>query len=146
MLRRRVLVVLLCASWLAPGLAHARKQHEFSYRFEQIWNAALRLVKVDLRMPITDRDPEGGYVLFDYLASGKRYPGSIELIAANDGARRKTVVVVQVQGMPSYVEQMILDKLGKKLVNEVGEPIEPPKPPPPEPAPPPVDAGVEEAH
>ena len=144
MLRRCVLIVLLCAGWLAPGLVYARKQHEFSYRFEQIWNAALRLVKVDLRMPITDRDPEGGYVLFDYLASGKRYPGSIELIAANDGSRRKTVVVVQVQGMPSYVEQMILDKLAKKLVNEVGEPIEPPKPPA-EPAPP-VDAGADEAH
>ncbi|MDB4975779.1 MAG: hypothetical protein JWN48_4120 [Myxococcaceae bacterium] len=142
MLRRALAVLLLCSLWLAPAPAAARKQHELSYRFEQIWNAALRLVKVDLRMPITDRDPEGGYVLFDYVASGKRYPGSIELIAASDGSRRKTMVVVQVQGMPSYVEQMILDKLAKKLLNEVGEPLEPPKPPPE--APPPArDAGAE---
>jgi hypothetical protein len=141
--RRYLLVILLLASWLLPGPAYARKQQEMSYRFDQIWNAALRLIKVDLRMTVTDRDPEGGYVLFDYVASGKRYPGSIELVAQNEGARKKTLVVVQVQGMPTYVEQMILDKLGKKLVNEVGEPIEPAKPPPP-PAPEPArDAGIE---
>ena len=142
MLRRSLLVFLLSASWLLPGAAHARKQQELSYRFDQIWNAALRLIKVDLRMTVTERDPEGGYVLFDYVASGKRYPGSIELVAQNEGARKKTLVVVQVQGMPTYVEQMILDKLGKKLVSEVGESIEPPKPPapPPEPA---RDAGSE---
>ncbi|MDB4985434.1 MAG: hypothetical protein JWN04_612 [Myxococcaceae bacterium] len=147
MLRRCfvVAVLVLCSFWLAPEQAEARKQHELSYRFEQIWNAALRLVKVDLRMPITDRDPEGGYVLFDYVASGKRYPGSIELIAQNDGAHRKTMVVVQVQGMPSYVEQMILDRLEKKLLNEVGAPLEPPKPLKPQDPAPPRDAGADEA-
>jgi len=140
--RRLAMVLVLGLMWLSADVAEARKQQELSYRFDQIWNAALRLVKVDLRMPITDRDQDGGYVLFDYISSGKRYPGSIELIAPNDGSRRKTTVVVQVQGMPSYVEQMILDKLEKKLLNEVGAPLEPLKPPPG--PPPPVDGGVEE--
>ena len=42
-------------------------------------------------------------------------------------------VVIQVQGMPSYVEQMLLDKLARKLKDEVGEPLEPKKPPPEKP-------------
>ncbi len=125
---------------LAPREAEARKQREVPYRFEQTWNAALRLVRVDLRMPVTDRDQEGGFVLFEYVSSDKRHPGSIELVAQTNGPRPTTVVVVQVQGMPSYVEQMILDRLEKKLQAEFGAPPPAPKPPPP-PPPAPADAG-----
>ena len=135
--RRFVFVIALCGTCLSGALAvcvpHAlaRKQQEFAYRYEQIWNSALRLVKVDLRMPISDKDQDGGYVLFEYIAHGKHYPGSIELVAQPRAARPTTVVIVQVQGQPSYVEQMILDRLGKKLEAEVGAPPDPPKPPKP---------------
>lgn len=131
------------ASWivLAPLASEARRQHEFPYAFDQVWNAALRLVRVDLRCPVSDRDPEGGYVLFEYESSGKRYPGSLELV--RNGAIT-TLVVAQVKGMPSYVEQMLLDRLEKKLLSEFGPPVAPPKPPPPKPPAEPVDAGVEE--
>ncbi|MEY4514363.1 MAG: hypothetical protein RLZZ450_6485 [Pseudomonadota bacterium] len=147
-MRRIAFVIALCLTCLAVTPVHARKQQELAYRYDQIWNAALRLVKVDLRMPISDKDQAGGYVLFEYVAHGKSYPGSIELVAQPGGVRPVTVVIVQVQGQPSYVEQMILDRLGKKLQAEVGEPPEPPKAPKPvepeqdagssEPAPPPT--------
>jgi hypothetical protein len=127
-----------------PETAQARRQREFPYAFDQVWNAALRLVRVDLRCPVTDRDPEGGYVLFEYEAQGKRYPGSLELIAQTRPAQVATVVVVQVKGMPSYVEQMMLDRLDKKLLAEFGPPVAPAKPAPaPKPQPPEVDAGEE---
>jgi len=138
MVRHTSRILALCFCWLLAAPADARKQHELAYRYEQIWNAALRLVKVDLRLAITDRDQDGGYVLFDYVAHGKNYPGSVELVKQSRGARPMTTVIVQVQGQPTYVEQMILDRLEKKLQAEVGAPPEEPKPPPP-----PPDAGSE---
>jgi hypothetical protein len=127
--------LLLCSS-----TAEARKQRELPHRIDQVWNAALRMIRVDMQLAVTDRDQEGGYVLFDYVSNGKRYPGSIELIAQAKGARPSTVVVAQVRGQPSYVEVMLLDRLEKKLLEEVGAPVEPPKEEP-KPAPPAVDAG-----
>jgi hypothetical protein len=55
-------------------------------------------------------------------------------------------VVVQVKGMPSYVEQMLLDRLDKKLLAEFGPPVAPPKPPAaPKPPSTEPDAGEEPA-
>jgi hypothetical protein len=135
-----LLGLLALACWATP--AEARKQQELDYQLEQVWNAALRLVRVDLKLPVTDRDQEGGYVMFDYLANGKRHASSIELIAQGEGPRAGTMVVVQVQGMPTYVEQMILDRLKKKLQTEIGAPPPKPKPPAPPPPKPPEDAGT----
>lgn len=136
-LNRWLLVGVCQLALLAPGLAAARKQTDLRYPFDQVWNAALRMVRVDLRLAVTDRDPEAGYFLFDYVDNGKSYAGSLELVRAERDARPLTKTVVQVQGMPSYVEQMLLDKLQRKLRDEFGEPLEPPKAKPdPKPRPP----------
>jgi hypothetical protein len=127
------------ASTVALGLllgaiatqASARRQDEYHYPFERVWNTALRMVRVDLRLPVTDRDQDAGYLLFDYLDHGKRFPGSLELVASERDERPVVTAVVQVNGMPSYVEQMMLDKLEKKLKAELGEPMAPKKPEPP---------------
>jgi hypothetical protein len=133
-----------------PVDAQARKQTELRYGFEQVWNAALRMVRVDLRLPVTDRDQEAGYLLFDYVDHGKRFAGSIELVRGEQDRRPATKAVVQVQGMPAYVEQMLIERLGRKLRDEYGEPLEPTKPPaqkPPEAKPsedvPPGETGAE---
>jgi hypothetical protein len=134
---------LLCALGVLACLpcsgAAARKQDDLRYRVEQVWTAAVRLLRVDLKLAVTDRDQEGGYVMFDYVANGKHHAGSIELVAQPDAPAVTTTVVVQVQGMPSYVEQMILDRLEKKLRTEVGPPAKPPKPAPSPVAPPPEE-------
>jgi len=124
----------LALTLLAPGVGSARKQGDLRYPFDQVWNAALRLVRVDMRLPVTDRDPEAGYLLFEYLDHGKRFAGSLELVRGERGQRPITKLVVQVQGMPGYVEQMLFDKLERKLHDEFGEPLEPirPTPKPPE--------------
>lgn len=123
-------LLTLAMTLLAPSIGSARKQGDLRYPFDQVWNAALRLVRVDMRMPITDRDPEAGYLLFEYLDHGKRFAGSLELVRGERGQRPITKMVVQVQGMPSYVEQMLFDKLERKLRDEFGEPLEPVKPAP----------------
>ena len=137
------LALALVLAGIASG-ARARRQTEYRYPFDRVWNTALRMVRVDMRLPVTDRDQEAGYLLFDYMDHGKRYPGSLELVKGERDQRPTVTAVAQVQGMPSYVEQMILDKLATKLKNELGDPLEPVKPPPekpkePEQKPPPVE-------
>lgn len=127
-MQKRWLGALLGVLCLIPAAAQARKQGELVYGFDQVWNAALRMVRVDLRYPVTDRDPEAGYLLFDYVDHGKRYAGSIELVRTERDRRPAIKAVVQVQGMPAYVEQMLLERLGRKLRDEYGEPLAPIKP------------------
>jgi hypothetical protein len=97
-----------------------------------VWNSALRMIRVDMRLPVTDRDQDAGYMLFEYIEGERRHPGSIELVASEQDARPIVRAVISVEGMPSYVEQMMLDKLEKKLESEYGLPMEPPREKPPE--------------
>lgn len=113
--------------------ALAKRQQEFAYPYERVWNVALRLLRVDMRLEIKDRDQEAGYLLFDYVDHGKTYPGSLELIKGERDQRPYVSAVVQVTGMPSYVEQLVLDKLDRKLKAELGAPLEPKKPEPEKP-------------
>jgi hypothetical protein len=127
---------------LAPASASARLTEEHGYDYDQVWRAAVRLVAVDLRFPITDRDAEIGYVLFEYVDQGRSYQGSIELVRAAGESGERIRVVVQVPGMPSYVERMILDRFARKLVDEYGPPRV--RRPAPRPTPPPAADDEEE--
>jgi hypothetical protein len=126
--RRRVFVAaigcvaagLACA--LVPfGTADAKTNFDSPYTLAQTFNAALRLVRVDLGLAVTEKDPGVAYVLFDYKSteSGSRVvPGSIQMLDTG-----KTVkVVVQLGQMPRYHEQVIVDALAKKLREEYGDP------------------------
>lgn len=135
-MRRSLPLIVLLASLFAPASASARLTEEHGYDYDQVWRAAVRLVAVDLRFPITDRDQEIGYVLFEYQDQGRSYQGSIELVRAAAEGGERIRVVVQVPGMPSYVERMILDRFSRKLLEEYGPPRV--RRPPPRPAPPPV--------
>ena len=115
--------VLVALLW--PAASHAKKTEDFRHSYEQVWGAAIRLIRVDQGYPIKDRDESVGYFLFDYRDDGRTYPGSVELVRVEDKA--STIrVVVQIPAMPSYIERMLLDKLEKKLVDEYGEPAPPP--------------------
>jgi len=148
-MRRLVQVLLLAAALAGPALgalgiddACAAVAYDSPYTFEQTFGTALRLVRVDLGCKITEKDPDSGYLLFDYTSveSGKKvHHGSIEIVRGKQG----THVSVQLPALPQYHEQMIVDALARKLVAEHGDP--PPRskqaPPPPPPAPP-DDAGA----
>lgn len=115
------------ALWALPSPAHARKETDHRYHFEQVWSAAVRLVRVDLRYPIEDQDASIGYVLFQYQDRGRAYPGSIELVRTQVEGVEYVRTVVQIPSMPSYVEQIILDRLDRKLRAEFGAPPERPR-------------------
>ena len=147
-MRKLAQLVLLAAALGAPayvalrsGEAIASVAYESPYTFEQTFGTALRLVRVDLGCKITEKDPDSGYMLFEYTSpeSGKRvHKGSVEVVRTKHGAH----VSVQLPSLPSYHEQMIVDQLTRKLSAEHGEP--PPKAKSPPPAPPPegADAGA----
>lgn len=136
--RRRgsgVLVAGLCALGLGlalPSTAAARREATFAYSLSRVWNAAVRLVRVELDCPIGEKDKDDGYFFFEYAHQGKTFPGTIEVIALEDEGGDRVRVVVQVPAMPTYVEGMILERLTKKLEKEYGlpkaAPNDPPKP------------------
>lgn len=134
MIGRRLFLVgapSAAAAWaLAPQLVRARVQTDYAYAWAQVWQAAVRLVRVDLQCPVTDRDEDIGYVMFDYRDAGRTHAGSVELVrtTGSDGVERVRAVV-QIPSMPSWVERMILDRLTRKLRDDFGEPPRARRPP-----------------
>jgi hypothetical protein len=101
--------------------AEAKTGYESPYSYERTWNAATRLVRVDLGLKIVERDENTGYVLFEYKSSesgSKTSSGSMEIVRKEDGAS----VLVQLPDMPRYHEQVLADQLARKLRAEYGEP------------------------
>jgi hypothetical protein len=101
--------------------AEARASFDSPYSLVQTYNAALRLLRVDLGLKILERDQEAGYLLFEYRSTeggNRAVPGSLELIGAGRGVK----VVIQIPSMPRYHEQVLSDQLARKLREEYGEP------------------------
>jgi hypothetical protein len=118
--------------------ADARAVAESHYGFDRTWNTAIRLVRVDLGFAVTEKDPDTGYLLFEYKSSeggSKSTPGSMEVVRPTD-PDAPVRVIVTLPRMPRYHEQVLADSLLRKLRDEFGEPIRRPKP-----APRRVDAG-----
>jgi len=97
--------------------AVVRTQSE--YPFDQVWNTAVRLVRVDLGFEVTERDAEGGFILFKYRGDmGGTFNASLEIVRPPpDG---KVGLVIQIPEMPRYTELWLLDRLARKLSDEYG--------------------------
>ena len=113
---------ILASTFGQLGEVEAKASFESPYTLAQTYNAALRLVRVDFGLTVTERDPSAAYILFDYTSSesGRRVaPGSIEMLEAG----RIVKVVVQLAQMPRYHEQVMSNALAKKLRDEYGDPM-----------------------
>lgn len=84
------------------------------------------MLRVDFESPITEKDKDSGYFLFTYADAGKQLPGSVEVIKVMENGNETVRVVVQLPALPTYVEQMMLDRLGRKLGLEYGQPQQKP--------------------
>lgn len=146
-MRRFLRVISLLVALVIPvglfawsGDVRANASYASPYTFEQTYSTALRMLRVDLGLKITEKDAENGYVMFEYTSpeSGKRVcAGAIELVKT----KGRIQVTVQIPAMPQYHEQMIADVLSRKLTSDYGDP------PKKSPAPAPVvdDAGAPDA-
>jgi hypothetical protein len=120
---RPLACALFAASFvLAPSVAEARQSIDLPYPIEQSWNAAVRLVRVDMGFAITERDRESGFLLFTYRDTTRSSAASIELIPADVGGVVGVRVVVQIPAMPTYMERHLLTRLDRKLHDDYGEP------------------------
>ena len=102
----------------------AKAAYDSPYGYERTWNAATRLVRVDMGLKVTEKDDATGYLLFEYRSSegGKKTSsGSIELVRPSDPTAA-VHVVVQLPAMPRYHEQVMLDGLVRKMRDDYGEP------------------------
>lgn len=113
---------------LLPHAASARSSSVVAYHYEQVWGAAVRLIRVDQGFAISDQDRDVGYILFDYTRSGHRAQGSLELIRSGASDRPEIRVIVHLANTPSYLERLLLDQLERKLRNDFGDPARPEPP------------------
>jgi hypothetical protein len=128
------LLPVLVALWVSPSAVSARADGELPYPPAQVWNAAVRLIRVDLGFEVTERDEAAGFLLFTYADNGRTSPGSMEMVRVG-GEARPTKVIFALRDMPRYHELNLLDRLSRKLREDYGDP---PRPRPPARAP---DAG-----
>lgn len=126
------------AQRLGEGEARAKSGYDSLYSYDQTWNTALRLVRVDLGFKIVEKDEKAGYILFEYTDKGTTSSASLELLPSDRAIR----VVCQIPKFPSYHEAVVLDRLSRKLKEEYGAPVEKPKPQP-DAGPPPSDGSTE---
>ena len=124
----------------AVGAVHAKSNRVVSYEKSLIWPAALRFLRVDEHLKITEKDIDAGYVLFELSDGKKTYPGALELSGTKDErARSSTRLAIKLQDRPSYMEEGLLDRLEEKLREELGDPVDPPKASEPKAEPPKTD-------
>jgi hypothetical protein len=132
-LRKPALIVLGVVASFALGIgavAWADSARVLSYSYDRVWPAAVRFLRVDLKLKIIEKDADAGYVLFELVDDGKPYQGALQLSRTKDLDRREaTRVALKIGGRPSYVEDRLLEKLEQKLKDELGDPA--PAPPPP---------------
>ncbi len=125
-----LVVALVLVSLGVARPATARTQMESPYSYRQTFGSALRLVKVDMRMEVVEVNAEWGYLLFEYVSpdSGTRKNhASLQFVESE--ATGTVQVAVQVPQMPSYHEDLLLEKLKQKLEVEHGAPPEKKKKP-----------------
>jgi hypothetical protein len=123
--------------------AEAETAYESAYGFDRTWNAALRMIRVDMGCKITEKDDQSGYLMFEYRStdSKKGSSGSMEFIKPKDHDG-PVHLVIQLPAMPRYHEQVLLDTLVRKMRSEYGDP---PQPRPKEPPAPPKEAPTPDA-
>ena len=121
----RLLGFALALLLATSSAAHARRESTYAYPYSRVWTAALRMLRVDFASPITEKDRESGYFLFEYPDAGKTHPGSVEIVRIVERGVESARVVIQVPGLPSYFELMLLDRLTRKLSQDYGLPNQP---------------------
>ncbi|KAB2908063.1 MAG: hypothetical protein F9K40_04565 [Kofleriaceae bacterium] len=126
----------------APAPAGAKSDKTVVYAVEKVFPAAVRFLRVDEGVKITEKDADAGYVMFELAQDGKTFPGALELVVAESSGRPAVKLVLRIEDRPSYVETAMLERLERKLRAELGsEPppvkkTEPREEKPPQPTPP----------
>lgn len=123
-------------AWDEAEVAHAGlgQSRILAYPMEFVWPTAMRFLRVDRGYTIVDRDPEAGFILFDFPIGPEDRVGrgSVEIFATKDASGRIAASVqITTDGGPVHLPHALLDGLAEKLRRERGQPAAPPRPEPP---------------
>ena len=118
---RTTSLILAAALALAAAPADARTERPLGWTAAQVYPTALRFLVVDEGVKIVEKDAEIGYVLFDLTDEKKVFRGALELIPVeNDPPTVR--LVLRIEDRPEYMEVGMLDRLERKLRDELGPP------------------------
>jgi hypothetical protein len=124
---------------LVATAATAKSDKTVAYPATKVFPAAVRFLRVDEHVKITEKDADAGYVMFELSEDGKTFPGALELVETQSSGRPAVKLVLRIEDRPSYVETAMLERLERKLRADLGSeppPVNPTPPPePPKPAP-----------
>ncbi len=132
---KRIAAAAIALAILAvAGAADARTTSVVSYPYKQVFPSAVRFLRIDEGLRITEKDAESGYILFEVDDDGKTYRGSFEVARVRDqDGRDASRIIVRIEDRPLYMEQGLVDRFGQKLYRELGDPAAPPAKEPPKP-------------
>ena len=120
----------LLAAMLLTSTAHARTEKTLAYPRADAWATAVRFIRVDAHLKVTEKDADAGYVLFELREDGKTFRGALELADVTADGHRAVRFVLSIEDRPSWLEIAMMNKLVVKLRAELGEPAPPATPPP----------------
>jgi hypothetical protein len=132
--RLRNLLVGFVLSALVATAALAKSDKTVAYPAAKVFPTAVRFLRVDEHVKITEKDADAGYVMFELSQDGKTFPGALELVETVSSGRPAVKLVLRIEDRPSYVEIAMLERLERKLRADLGS-----EPPPVNPTPPAVD-------
>jgi hypothetical protein len=115
--------LLACAIVLWVFGAEGRVQETCPYTRAQLFQSALRFIRVDSGFTLTEKDEASGYLLFEYPTgqNNETTPGSFEIIEHDSSVQ----LIVRIPKLAEHHERLLVKQLFDKLRSEYGEP--PPK-------------------
>ncbi len=137
-----MLLCLLLASMPSVPAAARSEGRTLTYQREHVWPTAVRFLVVDEKAKVIDKDADAGYVLFELKEDNKTFRGSLEIVTVLIDGQHNLKFSINLVDRPLWREAGMVERLEKKLRNELGTPPpqkkkEPPKedkkdePPPP---------------
>jgi hypothetical protein len=121
---RPVLVSILVAL-AAPAAAQSEKTEPFAAT--EVFAPTVRFLRIDAGVKIVEKDADAGYVLFDLTEDKHTFRGALELVKTQVEGRESVRLVLRIADRPSYVEELLLEKLDAKLRGELRPTKIPPK-------------------
>ncbi len=137
------LLALGCALAAAPPVAEARSEKIVRWEASKVFTTAVRFLRLDEGVKVVEKDADAGYVMFELTDDGKTFPGALELVTFDKDGQDAVRIILRIEDRPAYMEAGMLERLERKLRDELGPPPRrepPPKAPPAEPAPEPAPA------
>ncbi|MFH1434676.1 MAG: hypothetical protein ABIJ56_03065 [Pseudomonadota bacterium] len=123
--RKKILIGLALFCLIFPGPAAAETKRKVTYPYTWVFNTAVRLLKIDLKCEVDEKNKESGYITFFYEYKKMKSYATMELVdSTNDDNGYRVIVRVVMDKFPSWVEVDVIDKLEEKIRDLYGSPPE----------------------